>query len=340
MPEERRDAGAELQRRDVARAPAWLVWAALLIVYVVWGSTYLAIRVVVETMPPMLAASIRFLTAGGLLYLVLLLRSGPATVGVTRAELAASVLVGGALLLGGNGMLSIAQQQVPSALAALIVGAVPLWVVLLRRVTGERTELVALGGVALGFAGVALLVIPRGIDSTGGISLVAMLMVVASSASWATGSFVSSRLPLPTNPFVSTALQLLAGGGLLGIVGVLRGEAATFRPESIATASVVGLGYLVVFGSLLAYTAYTWLLQNAPIAKVATYAYVNPVVAVILGWAFAGEEITVSILVGAVMIIGAVAFIVGRESSPPKPETREAVEEGMPGPGPAATERV
>ncbi len=293
-------------------APAWLVWTALGIVYVVWGSTYLAIRVTVETMPPLLTAATRFMLAGGIAYAAVRILKGPAAVQVTRRELGASTVVGSLLLLGGNGLVSIGELEVPSALAALIIASVPLWVVLWRRVTREHIPIGTLAGVGVGFAGVAYLVLPG--DKPGGASLAYMLLIVVASMSWATGSFFSKRLPLPEDPFVSTAMQMLTGGAVMVVAGLVRGELSGLDTADFSAASLWAFGYLVLAGSLLAFTAYVWLLQHAPISKVATYAYVNPVVALFLGWLILDEAITLNIMIGAAIIVAAVAWIIRMES--------------------------
>ena len=290
--------------------PAWMEWSALWTVYLVWGSTYLAIRVAVETLPPLLSAGVRFLTAGLVMFAWLAFRGGRQRVRVTKREVGASALVGTALLLGGNGVVAIAELTVPSGLAALIIASVPLWVVVLRALFGDRASGGTLLGVAFGFAGVGLLVGSG--DSSGG-SLGGVLLLVLASASWASGSFFSSKLPLPQDPFVSTSVQMLTGGGALVLGALIRGEFTGLDVASFSGASLAALAYLVVFGSLVAFTAYTWLLHNAPISKVSTYAYVNPVVAVFLGWIILSETITPLMLAGAAVIVASVAFIVRHE---------------------------
>ncbi|HEY7600724.1 MAG TPA: EamA family transporter [Candidatus Limnocylindrales bacterium] len=297
--------------------PTWLVWAALLVVYLVWGSTYLAIAYVVQSMPPLLAAAFRFFSAGALLAAVLVLRRGPRVLRLSRAELAGASFVGLALLLGGNGMVMLGQREVPSGLAALIIAVVPLWVIVLRLLFAERVRRGTLAGVALGFAGVAVLVAPRGL--TGEVPLGGMLLLIAAGASWASGSYLSRRLRLPRDPFVSTAAQLVAGGLGLAVVGLLVGEAGLLAGAHFSTASMLGLGYLILFGSILAYTAYTWLLQHAPVSQVATYAYVNPVVAIALGSFFLHEAIDLGILVGGAMIVVAVGLVIRTEARPVAP---------------------
>ncbi len=299
-----------------------MVWGALWVIYIVWGSTYLAIRVTVETLPPFLSAGVRFLVAGVIVYAVLALRRGWRALAITKRELAASALVGAALLFGGNGLVSLAEQEVSSSLAALIIASVPLWVVLLRTLTGEKVSRGTLAGVAVGFAGVAMLVLPSG--GANGASMAGLLTLVVASGSWASGSFFSSRLPLPRDPFVSTAAQMVCGGLVCVLAGGIAGEASGLAISEFSGASLAGLAYLVTVGSLFAFTAYVWLLQNAPISKVATYAYVNPVIAIFLGWLILSESITTSILVGAAVIVSSVAFIVSKESAAPRPEADDA----------------
>jgi len=307
------------QRADKA-APAWLVWSALWVVYLVWGSTYLAIRVVVETVPPLIAGGARFVAAGAIMQLVLMVRRGVKGVAVTGKEILACTLVGGALLLGGNGLVMVAEQSIPSGLAALVVAAVPLWVVVLRAMFGDRAPRATLISVVVGFIGVGVLVLPG--SANGDASTAGILTVVLASSFWAAGSFFSKRLPLPDDPFTSTTIQMLCGGLLCIVVGLLAGEGGRLNLEAISTSSIVALVYLVIAGSLLAFTAYTWLLQHAPISKVATYAYVNPVVAIFLGWALLDEPVTVAVAIGATIIVSSVAYIVRRESKP-APEVAE-----------------
>ncbi len=311
----------------ITRAPAWQVWTALSIVYVVWGTTYLAIRVVVDTIPPLLSASFRFLVAGAAYYLWLRLRRGRDAVRVTRRQLLSSAVVGTALLLGGNGLVTIAEQTVSSSLAALMIASVPLWVVLMRKITGDRIATSTLVGVAIGFAGVAWLVLPGGRPEES--TTIGIVLLIFAPMFWAMGSFLSGRIDLPPDPFVSTAFQMLFGGIATTIVGGLRGEFGQVHLEEFSTSSLIGLGYLVVFGSWVAFTAYVWALQNAPVSKVATYAYVNPVIAIALGWLILDEQLTPTMLGAAVIIIASVAMIVRRETGPsPKERRVEAVPAG------------
>ena len=298
--------------RPPAAAPGWLVWTALGIVYVVWGSTYLAIRIVVETMPPLLTSGVRFMVAGAIMYATMALLRGVPHVRLTRAELGWCAVVGGALVAGGNGIVMVAERDVPSGLAALIMASIPLWVVLMRRVAGERIAGATLGGLALGFAGVALLVLPGGGEGRGG--LFGLLLLVGAACSWAFGSFLSARVRLPSDPFVSTAAQMLLGGGISLAGGLVTGETGGLDLGAFSSRSLGALAYLVLIGSLVAFTAYVWLLQHAPVSRAATYAYVNPVVAIFLGWLVLDERITPTILAAAAVIVAAVAVIVRRES--------------------------
>lgn len=285
-------------------------WAALAIVYVVWGSTYLGIRIVVETMPPFLSAGARFITAGLLLAGVVAWRHGPAALKATRAELGSAALIGLLLILGGNGLVVLAETSVPSGLAALLVAAVPMWLVVLRTATGDRPPLRTLGGVLLGLAGLAVLTSP-GLSGT--VRLSGVLLVLAASVLWSLGSFSASRLKLPGNPFTGSAYQMLAGGTGGIFVGLVRGEHRGLDPAGFSTASWLALGYLVVFGSLVAFTSYAWLLQAAPLSLVSTYAYVNPVVAVALGALILDEALTWPIVLGGVIVVAAVCVIVSTE---------------------------
>jgi drug/metabolite transporter (DMT)-like permease len=292
--------------------------AALATIYVVWGSTYLAIRVMVETMPPLLSAGVRFAVAGAAFLAFLRLRGGAERVRATRRQLAGAALIGTLLCFGGNGLVTVAERDVPSALAALIIGAVPLWVIVMRSAHGDRVPGGTLVGVLAGFAGLAVLLLPG--ERSGDAPLGWSLVVVAASISWAAGSFYSKRTPLPEDALVSTGWQMLLGGAGMLLVGALAGELGDVNPEAFSTDSLLAFLYLIVFGSWLAFTAYVWLLKHAPISTVATYAYVNPVIAILLGWAILDEEITATMLTGAAAIVLSVAVVVRRESDAPAAE--------------------
>lgn len=287
------------------------VWLALWTVYLIWGSTYLGIELAGETIPPVFAAGVRFLLAGLLMAAFVLWRRGQAPFRVSRASLGSAALVG-VLLPGANALLFIAERDVPIGLASLVIGSVPLWVVLLRSGAGDRPGRVAVAGTVVGFAGLALLVRPQG-----GATVAGLALVVASSVAWSLGSFLSPRLPLPQDALAATALEMLVGGAVLLPAGValalVQGE--TLDPATFSGRSVGGFAYLVGFGSLVGFTAYVWLLGNAPIGTVATYAYVNPVVAILLGMIVLDEAVTWSIVAGACLVLASVAVVIRQESA-------------------------
>jgi drug/metabolite transporter (DMT)-like permease len=233
---------------------------ALGIVYVVWGSTYLAIRVMVETMPPLLSSGVRFTLAGVIFLVAVRALGGRGRISASPRELAGAFAIGMLLCFGGNGLVSVAEREVPSGLTALVIGSVPLWVVILRALHRDR-------------------------------------------------------VPMPTDVFAATAWQMLFGGLGTLVIAFAAGEGADAHPAQFSTDSILALAYLVAIGSLVAYTAYTWLLRNAPISKVATYAYVNPVIAIVLGAVILDEEITLPMVVGAIAIVASVAIVVRRESA-------------------------
>jgi drug/metabolite transporter (DMT)-like permease len=278
----------------------WQTVLALATVYLAWGATYPAIRVMVETAPPLISTGARFLTAAILLYGWLLMRGGRARVTVPRREAAGAAAVG-TVILGDIGLLALAEQEVPAGLAALIIASVPVWVVLLRLAHGERPARPTLLAVAAGLAGVALLV-GRGAGASVP-PLGWLLLLVAAAALEAAGQFWSPRAPLPGDALVSTAIQLLAAGAVLTVAGALAGELDELEPAGFTTDSLIAFAYLVGPGSLLAYAAFVWLLANVPISTVSTYAYVNPVVAVVLGWALLEEAITPAMAAGAVAVL-------------------------------------
>jgi drug/metabolite transporter (DMT)-like permease len=290
-------------------AATWQVWTGLWIVYIVWGSTYLAIRVMVETVPPLLGAGVRFAVAGGVMLAVLSFRR---RVRPTRAQLLSALLVG-ILLPGANAVVTVAELEVPSNLAALLIASVPLWVMLMRRASGEPVSRAGIAAVLVGFAGVAILLQPG--EQSEGASLLALGACVFAAVMWASGSFASPRLRLPGDPLVASGWQMLLGGLVITACGLAAGEAGDVDVEAFSLRSVVALAYLIVFGSWLAYSAYAWLLQNAPISRVATYAYVNPVVAIVLGVLILDELVTPVTIAGAAIIVVSVALVTRIESS-------------------------
>jgi drug/metabolite transporter (DMT)-like permease len=289
-----------------------VLWAALATVYVVWGSTYLAIRVMVETMPPLLSAGTRFAVAGAIFWLFLRIRRGADAVRITPRQAAWAAVLGTLLCFGGNGLVTVAEQEVPSGLTALIIGVVPLFVVLFRLSDGDRPQRSTLIGVVLGFIGLAILVLPG--DRPGDAPLWGVLLVIAAAFLWATGSYYSKRMELPPDTSTSTTYQMLFGGGGMLVVGAIAGETGEVDFAAFSTDSVLALLYLIFIGGLLAYTAYNWLLAHAPISTAATYAYVNPVIAVFLGWLILEEEITATVVAGAAAIVVSVYTVVRRES--------------------------
>jgi drug/metabolite transporter (DMT)-like permease len=293
----------------VAAAPAWQVWTGLWIVYIVWGSTYLAIRVMVETVPPLLGAGVRFSVAGAVMLAVLAFRR---RVKPTRAQLLSALLVG-LLLPGANAVVTVAEQEVPSNLAALLIASIPLWVLLMRRAAGELVSPAGIAAVLVGFVGVAILLQPG--EQTEGASLLALGACVFAAVMWASGSFASPRLRLPGDPLVASGWQMMLGGLVITVFGLVAGEAGDVHLEAFSIRSVAALAYLIVFGSWLAFTAYAWLLQNAPISRVATYAYVNPVVAIVLGYLILDEVVTPVTLIGAAIIVVSVALVTRIENA-------------------------
>lgn len=287
------------------------VWVALWTVYIIWGSTYLGIELAGETIPPLFAVGTRFVAAGLLMLTFTAWRRGTGVLRVSRRELASCALIG-TLLPCANGLLFIAERHVPTGLASLIVGSVPLWVVFLRTLTRDRPPFASLAGVLVGFGGLALLVRP-----SGGAPLWSLLLVVLSAVMWATGSFLSSRVRLPRDSFAATSYEMLFGGLILLPIGL-----AVTHPHlsQFSGRSIGGWVYLVSFGSIVGYTAYVWLLDNAPIGTVSTYAYVNPVVAIALGAIVLHESITWTIVAGAALVLACVALVVRRESIPPEAE--------------------
>jgi drug/metabolite transporter (DMT)-like permease len=300
---------------EVSGAPrASIVFLAFAAIYLIWGSTYLAIRFAVETMPPFLMLAARFGVAGILLYAWLRLRGRSRP---PAREWAGAAAVGGLLLVGGTGAVAWSEQWIASGLAALIVAVVPVWMVLLDwlRPAGRRPGPAVVAGLLLGIAGVALLVGPVDLSGGGRMQFLGSAAVVLGTISWATGSVHGSRFPLPRAPRMSAALQMTTGGLLLLLIGTLAGEWTRFDPAGFSSRSVLALVYLIVFGSLVAFAAYVFLLRETTPARVGSYAYVNPVVAVFLGWALADEPVTMRTLVAAAIILLGVALIVSRRAS-------------------------
>ncbi len=291
------------------------VWAALAVVYVVWGSTYLGILYAIDTIPVFLSMGIRFVLAGGLLYVWAVRRGDVLGDRIGWRQWAAAVVVGGLLFVGGNSLVAWSETRVDTGIAALLIAAVPLWMALFdRAANGQRLSRSTLIGLLVGFGGVAMLAWPSGPSPIDALGAVALLV---SGAAWAAGSLVARGSPLPRRPLVSSGMQMLAGGMLLMLVAGASGELTEVGHVSLK--SVLAMVYLIVFGSWLAFSAYSWLLQVAPTSVVSTYAYVNPVVAVFLGWAVLSEPVSLRTVVAGAVILGAVALIVTPARRRPSP---------------------
>lgn len=292
--------------RGAAVSPAHVA-LALVTVYVLWGSTYLAMRLAIATIPPFTMAAMRHFAAGVLLYAFARLRGAPRPQAVHWRSTA---IIGALLLLLGNGGVVWAEQRVSSGMASLLICSEPMWIVLfawLRR-DGRRPSPLVVAGLLVGLAGLALLVRP-GIGGGTAVDRLGVAALLIASISWAAGSLYVQRATLPSSPLLATSMQMLCGGVLLFATGALTGEPARFALSRVSTGSALAVLYLIVFGSLIGFTAYTWLLRSASPVLVSTYAYVNPVVAVFLGWALASEPVTPGMLLGAAVILGGVALI-------------------------------
>ena len=285
------------------------IWSALLAVYIVWGSTYLAIRYVVEELPPFLSAGARFLISGAILLVWQRLRGSPAP---TRREWGAATIIGLFMLLGGNGLLAWAEQIIPSGIASLFIGATPLWMALLDtlRPGGIRLGRLTWFGILVGFAGIALLANPwrNGLDTIH-LDPWGVIVLLLAALSWSIGSLYSRKAPLPDSPLMGTGMEMLAGSLGLFVFGSLVGEWGQLDIAAITPRSLLGLLYLITFGSLIGFVSYTWLLRNAPTPLVSTYAYVNPLVAIFLGTLLGNEPITWRVVISALVILSSVGLI-------------------------------
>ncbi|NBN91135.1 MAG: EamA family transporter [Actinobacteria bacterium] len=293
-----------------------LTWISLWTVYLIWGSTYFAIAYVIESMPPLLAMGIRFLLAGLLLSLIIALRNGRGELKIAPGELKTSLVMGFLLLGFGIGTVSIAQEFVPSGIVSLIIAALPLWIAIFRTISGERLAKISWLGLAIGFAGVALLLKPGSITPVNEIAnsklFLFMLLVLLGNVGWALGTFLAPRFPLPKNTLVFTAYEMLAGGISLSLAGFIKGESISDFLDATLS-SWLWFAYLIIFGSISAYTAYLWLVANAPVSLTATYAYVNPIIAVALGAIFLDELITSAYAIGGLIILVGVILVVSVE---------------------------
>jgi drug/metabolite transporter (DMT)-like permease len=310
--------------------------AAFATVYVVWGSTYLAIRFGVETIPPFLMAGTRHLSAGLLLYTWMRLRGGPRP---QWRHWMSAAWIGGLLLLGGNGLVTWAEQRVPSGLAALIVSSVPIWMAVLEGAEKKtRPGAPVIVGLLLGMAGIVLLVAPGRFAGNGHVDPLGAVALLTAALSWSFGSLYARRAKLPSSTLMATAMEMIAGGTLLWLVGLAFGEGARLELSAVSLRSLLSLVYLIVFGSLLGFSAYIWILKVSTPARVSTYAYVNPIVAVSLGALFAGESITARVALAALVIVSAVALIITARSRQKMPEGTRAPAEDSPRPRAAVAE--
>lgn len=320
-----------MQKNGIAHSDAKrnivLLIAAFTAVYILWGSTYIAIKFAIETLPPLVMTGTRFLTAGVILFLV-----GRFSTGYQKPvfrEWRASFIVGTLLFLGGTGGVVLAEHHISSSLTALLVATEPAWIVLLSWLwlKGTRPSWKVVLGLLIGFVGVYLLI--GGSGGAGGDAsskLMGAVLVLAAAVCWAAGSIYGVRAPASKSPILASGMQMISGGSMLLLAGTLRGEWTNFQLSAVSLSSWLGLAYLLVFGSLVGFTAYSWLLKNAQPSIVATYAYVNPVVAVLLGWAIAGESLTSQMFLGAGVIVGSVVLITSQKSGKAKKEKAEQME--------------
>lgn len=297
------------------------IWIGLLVLYVVWGSTYLGIAVAVETIPPFLMAAARFLVAGLILLTWSIARAGRAFVVPTPREWRDGAIIGALLLGGGMGMVAYGEQTIPSGITALLIAMMPVWVAILGRIfLAERLPGLAIVGIVVGFIGVAILIGPSALGGAGALDPLGLGAILLSPIAWSAGSlFASHRAALPKRPLVATGIQMLIGGIVLAVMGAVTGEFEVLDSAAISTESILALLYLLVVGSLVAFTVYGWLMRIAPLPLVATYAYVNPVVAVVLGALILSEPIDPRTLVAGAVIVFAVALIItarGRMQAP------------------------
>jgi drug/metabolite transporter (DMT)-like permease len=304
-------------------APVRHVWAALVVVYVVWGSTYFGIKVVVETMPPLLSAGSRFLVAAALLAAILAARR--TSMRISLGELAGVSLVGLMLLAIGVGVVHIAELRIDSSVAAMIVGTVPLQIIVMRTLAGESPARATQLSTLAGLAGLLLVVAPGLGD---GSTALGLAMMIGASMSWSTGSFISRRLSLPRDPFVASVYTMGAGGTFLLVGALAFGELSSLDPSAFSASSLLAWAYLVIFGSLIGFTAYAWLLRVAPISLVVTHQYVNPLVAIALGMLLLGERPSPLALVGAGLVVGAV-YVAVRAESPRRRDLHPESEAGL-----------
>jgi drug/metabolite transporter (DMT)-like permease len=329
--------GFEMQNTEITkinpnRSPVLLI-AAFAAIYIFWGSTYLAIKYAIETLPPFLMAGFRFTIAGSIL--LICARFSKDYERPKAAHWKTALIVGTLLLLGGNGGVVFAERHISSSLAALLVATEPFWIVLLSWLwlKGTRPNLKAILGLAIGFFGVWLLISGQSADTAqadgGSMQWIGTIVVILSAVAWATGSIYGLRSPVPKSSLLTSGMQMFSGGLVLLFVSFVSGEISSFDFAAVSSNSWFGLSYLIIFGSLIAFTAYSWLLKNAQPAMVSTYAYVNPIIAVFLGWLIAGESFTAQMLIGAGVIVGSVVLITSHDGDKGEPAADEIHESNI-----------
>ncbi len=299
--------------RGVTRAPTAQVWGPLIAVWLLWGSTYLGIAIMGRTLPALVGNGLRFGVAALVLALILVITRGFKVLAITGAQFRASATMGIALIGIGIGTVALAERYVPSGVVALLIAVTPLWIVVFRLVAGERPAVLTLVGVAVGMCGLALMVLPGGTDPVAGNDhdvVFWSIAVLGGSFVWAFFSWRSARYAYPTNPLVATVYQLAVGAVVLVVAGTISGERVHLE---LVTPTTLWAGAYLVIASVAGYSAYSWLLRNAPMSLVSTYAYVNPVVAVFLGWLIIDESMTSDVLLGLVVVVGGVTLVVTGE---------------------------
>ena len=302
-----------------------LIWAALLTLYVVWGSTYVGILFAIETIPPYVMGAIRFALSGAAMLAWSVARNPRSR--PSLREVRDSAIVGTVLLGGGMGLVAVAEQSVPSSIAALLIALLPAWLVIFGRIfVGQTISRAAAVGIVIGLIGVAILAGPW--ETSGQLDMLGLIALLASPMLWALGSIYSAHKAVePSDPIRAIAIQMLAGSAAMVVIGLVVGDFARFDPTGVSTKSLLAIVYLAVVGSIVGYSSYIWLLRHAPLAKIGTYAYVNPVVAFVLGAWLANESITPRTVAAAAVILFAVALIVtarGRAGREPEPEPDSA----------------
>jgi drug/metabolite transporter (DMT)-like permease len=308
------NAPARASRLDIRPAAPILVWTAILILYVVWGSTYLAIRVAVETIPPFVMGAVRFSIAGLVMIAAAALMARGHPVRPNRRELRDAAIVGTCLMFGGMGLVSWAEQTVPSGITGVLIAMMPVWVAVYGRLFfRERLPALAVTGIAIGIVGVVVLV-GQGVAVDGSLDPLGIALLILSPICWAAGStFATNRARLPSDPILATGLEMFSGSIVLAGAALLTGEVTSFRPEAVTFDAVLAAAYLTVVGSLVAFTAFVWVIRHAPLPLVATYAFVNPVIAVFLGWLLLHEEVApVQLAAGGIIVVGVALIILAR----------------------------